>query len=143
MEKKIIKACKHCGPSQHFWVPCERRYRCQVCVTTNVRECRRRHKRTLVGMFGGGCRICGYKKCMDALHFHHIDPSTKNPAIFRGGNPAFKRMLAEAKKCVLLCGNCHEEVEAGVTELPQYLINEVLERLEADAEAKDGLRHYA
>jgi hypothetical protein len=27
---------------------------------------------------GGACQICGYNKCQQALHFHHLDPSEKD-----------------------------------------------------------------
>jgi len=28
-------------------------------------------------MFGGKCQLCGYKRYIGALDFHHKDPSTK------------------------------------------------------------------
>jgi hypothetical protein len=46
--------------------------------------------------------------------------------------------LKEAKKCVLLCANCHAEVEAGVTCLPEdLLIEEVSNKIEVDTEETD------
>ena len=30
-----------------------------------------------VKLLGGKCCICGYDKCIDALVFHHRDPSIK------------------------------------------------------------------
>ncbi len=64
------------------------------------------------------CVLCGYDKCAGALHFHHLDPSEKLFAIEpRGGDPVIRRgCAAEARKCILLCANCHAEVEAGLTD---------------------------
>ena len=64
---------------------------------------------------GGACQLCGYSRCMAALEFHHLDPAEKTFAV---GQHGISRSLAkareEAQKCVLLCSNCHAEVEAGV-----------------------------
>ena len=30
------------------------------------------------------------------------------------------KMKQEASKCVLLCANCHHEVEGGVSKIPEY-----------------------
>jgi hypothetical protein len=44
-----------------------------------------------------------------------LDPSQKEFAISRRGvTRAFEELRAEATKCVLLCSNCHAEVEGGV-----------------------------
>ena len=77
---------------------------------------RRRVKEILVEEAGGRCRVCGYDIYVGALHFHHLDPSTKRFA----GQPcagltgSLQAMREEARKCVLLCANCHAEVEAGL-----------------------------
>jgi len=47
--------------------------------------------------------------------FHHRDPAKKRFTVSRGGNTAsLDSMRGEAQKCVLLCANCHAEVEAGL-----------------------------
>jgi len=52
------------------------------------------------------------------MHFHHVDPSTKRFSLgSRGLARAIESLREEAAKCVLLCGNCHAEVEAGFTTL--------------------------
>ena len=49
-----------------------------------------------------------------ALHFHHVDPATKSFALAaRGVGRSIAAARAEVAKCVLLCANCHAEVEAG------------------------------
>lgn len=90
-------------------------YRCAACRSAAVSRRRRDVKRTLLRDAGGACALCGYHRCVSALHFHHVDPSTKR---FGLGSFGVARSLAEAreeaKKCVLLCANCHAEVESGV-----------------------------
>ena len=58
--------------------------------------------------------LCGYDRYLGALEFHHMDRNTKE---FRalaacGRTRSFAKLAKEAKKCVLLCSNCHAEVEA-------------------------------
>ena len=64
---------------------------------------------------GGSCAVCGYDKYPRALEFHHVDPSQKEFGLSaRGVARSLEKLRAEAAKCVLLCGNCHAEVEAGI-----------------------------
>jgi transposase len=94
-------------------------YRCVNCRAKAVAKRRRVVKRTLVEEAGGRCVICDYGRCQQALHFHHLDPATKKFNLGHQGQcRALDRSREEAKKCVLLCGNCHAEVEAGLSELP-------------------------
>ena len=77
----------------------------------------RRHqrlKRMLIEEFGGGCAVCGYDRTPNNLHFHHVDPSTKSFSMHMGVGKAIATFRAEAKKCVLVCANCHGEIEAGL-----------------------------
>lgn len=95
------------------------RFRCRRCVSEATTRARRRRKALLVAEAGGSCRICGYDTCNAALEFHHVDPRAKSFAISVDGMPrSIAAMRAEAAKCVLLCRNCHAEVENGVTQLP-------------------------
>ena len=90
-------------------------YRCARCRAARVAGRRRKIKRQLVQEAGGRCVICGYDKAIGALHFHHVDPSQK--AFTLSGNGATRsihRARTEAAKCVVLCANCHAEVEAGL-----------------------------
>ena len=62
---------------------------------------------------GVSCALCGYDRCIRALHFHHVDPSTKSFTVSHGGVTAsIARARGEAAKCILLCSNCHAEVES-------------------------------
>lgn len=66
-------------------------------------------KRLLVEYKGGECEKCGYKKCIDALEFHHKDPNEKDFTI-SGKSWSFERLKKEADKCILVCSNCHKEI---------------------------------
>jgi hypothetical protein len=94
-------------------------FRCTRCRSEQVAERRRRVKRQLVEEAGGRCALCGYDRCLAALQFHHVDPDAKSFAIsLRGVTRALAKAREEAAKCVLLCANCHAEVEAGIAQLP-------------------------
>jgi 5-methylcytosine-specific restriction endonuclease McrA len=69
----------------------------------------------LVEEAGGGCSVCGYDRYLGALHFHHIDPETKSFTLAALGiTRSLDAMRREIRKCVLLCANCHAEIEGGV-----------------------------
>ena len=92
--------------------------RCPRCNTDAVSERRRRVKAMLVSEAGGRCRLCGYDRYAGALHFHHLDPEAKSFGIGgTGATPSLEKLRQEATKCVLLCANCHAEVEAGVAQI--------------------------
>ncbi|HEV2943968.1 MAG TPA: helix-turn-helix domain-containing protein [Solirubrobacteraceae bacterium] len=94
-------------------------YRCKKCRSAAVGRRRRKMKEILVAEAGGACCICGYDSNMRALHFHHVDPSQKRIAInAKGVALALETLRVEARKCVLLCSNCHAEVEDGARSLP-------------------------
>ena len=76
---------------------------------------RRKLKAMSVELKGGKCFLCGYNRCVRALEFHHIDPTQKSFSLsVRGLTYAWAKIKAELEKTVLLCANCHREVEAGL-----------------------------
>ena len=114
--KTATRNCARHGHTEH--VLRAARYRCRRCASEAVSAYRRSVKRRLVEEAGGSCRLCGYDRCVAALEFHHIDPSTKRFSLsLKGVARAFDTVREEAAKCVLLCSNCHAEVEAGVAML--------------------------
>lgn len=66
----------------------------------------------LIKLGGNMCSICQYSKCTAALHFHHIDGTTKSFQLdLRNcSNRKWDNLLEEFNKCVLLCANCHSEI---------------------------------
>jgi len=69
---------------------------------------------------GGKCQICGYNKCLQALEFHHLDPKGKDFPL-SGSTKSWDNIKKELDKCILLCANCHREIHANITQLPQVI----------------------
>jgi hypothetical protein len=117
-KRSLIRSCEHHGETEFAIAGANLRLHCKRCRSEAVAKRRRRVKEILVREAGGSCRLCGYDRYFGALQFHHVDPLTKSFGMAQGGLTngieAFRR---EARKCVLLCANCHAEVEAGVREL--------------------------
>jgi transposase len=89
-------------------------YRCGRCRSAAVSKRRRKIKATLLAEAGGKCVLCGYDRFSGALEFHHLVPSEKRFELSqRGVTRSLEAARAEARKCVLLCSNCHAEVEGG------------------------------
>lgn len=74
-----------------------------------VVDWRRRTKIKLVEYKGGCCEICGYKKSINALEFHHINPNEKDFTI-SAKSYSYERLKNEVDKCILVCSNCHIEM---------------------------------
>lgn len=86
--------------------------KCKRCSHDRITEQRRKNKILLVMYFGGKCTKCGYDKCITSLTFHHRDPEAKDFGLGNGSIRSFTKLLEEAKKCDLLCHNCHSEEHA-------------------------------
>lgn len=115
---RFIADCPTHGRAE-FIVFAGDRSRCARCNVEAVTERRRRVKRILVEEAGGSCAVCGYDRLVQALQFHHLDPAGKRFALAsKGVARSLAEARAEAAKCVLLCANCHVEVEAGVARVP-------------------------
>lgn len=88
------------------------------CVGESVTRRKQKVKRLLVEEAGGCCALCGYSRCIINLHFHHVDPAEKSFGLSMNTTKAIARYREELKKCVLVCANCHGEIEAGLIPSP-------------------------
>jgi transposase len=112
-------SCPHHGESSHVREP-RGYYRCRQCRQEAVVRRRRKVKAILLREAGGCCRMCGYDRCVAALAFHHLDPEVKEFGVAQGGMArSIEHLRAEVRKCILLCSNCHAEVESGVSSIPR------------------------
>lgn len=112
------KSCKKHGTTTFVYRPSEDKWRCRRCSSEAVTAARKAHRLLLVEEAGGRCGLCGYNRFYGALEFHHRDPATKEFDISgKGQTFSLARKRAEAVKCILLCSNCHREVEAGLVNL--------------------------
>src|SRR5665213_1111269 len=113
----MVRTCKKHGQTTHF-ARLDGSYRCGKCASSWVIQNRRKKKEELIQAFGGRCKVCGYSKYAGSLDFHHVDPRTKTFALsVKGLSYSRASLLKEAEKCVLVCKNCHMEIEAGITKL--------------------------
>lgn len=115
----------------------------------NVINCIKRRKSNLIKIFDSKCCICGFDKFQEALEFHHVNPAEKEFSIGASNaiTKSLNNQLEEAKKCVLLCSNCHRGVHAGYYQVPENwreLYNEeIAQQLLDDLEkTKTKTLHY-
>jgi transposase len=115
---RVRLTCRRHGETD-FWLEGRGYYRCLQCRSEAVAKRRRKVKAILVGEAGGRCRLCGYDRSVAALQFHHVDRSAKSFGLsYRGLTHSIERLREEAQKCVLLCSNCHAEVEGAIVKMP-------------------------
>lgn len=100
----------------------QRRFCCRVCknADTNYRhqsyasqQARGlKRKLGLIAEFGASCARCGYDRNSAALAWHHVDPRNKSFSLdLRSlSNRSEEEVRREARKCILVCANCHAEI---------------------------------
>jgi len=87
-----------------------------------VAKRRRKIKSMAIEYKGGKCQLCGYMKYQGALDLHHLNAAEKDFGIAdKGYTRSWEKVKTELDKCILVCANCHREVEAGVTQLPKEI----------------------
>jgi 5-methylcytosine-specific restriction endonuclease McrA len=84
-----------------------------------VAKRRRKIKLMAIEYKGGECQICGYKKYPGALDLHHISGQKSFSIGDKGYTRSWERTKEELDKCILVCANCHRELEAGIMQLPK------------------------
>jgi hypothetical protein len=114
----VVRECALHGWTSFVQVGARRYYRCGRCNVESVTARRRQIKALLVAEAGGRCALCGFDEYVGALHFHHLDPAQIRFSVsLQGVTRSLARAREEARKCVLLCANCHAMVEAGLRDL--------------------------
>lgn len=116
LERALMECAQH--GSTEFVRSSGGYYRCVRCRSAAVSRRRRKIKAILLTEAGGACVLCGYDRFAGALEFHHLEPSEKHFELSqRGVTRSLEAARAEARKCALLCSNCHAEVEGGFATL--------------------------
>ena len=80
----------------------------------NIKDFRQRLKERATYVLGDKCACCGYNKCIQALEFHHLNPSEKDFSFSDNINRSWEMTRNELKKCILFCANCHREIHYGI-----------------------------
>lgn len=105
--KQVKFCCGACKQRNHY-------HRVKLQQNTYHSQTRRgtRRKLKLIGLLGGSCRRCGYRRNLAALEFHHRQAEAKRfPLDLRTlSNRRWSAIAEEAAKCELLCANCHAEL---------------------------------
>jgi Homeodomain-like domain len=118
----VLRECPRHGTTNFVRRGDDKGWRCLRCRSEAVTRRRQKVKDILVREAGGRCALCGYDRHVGALEFHHLDPREKRFSLSQKGVArSLDRAREEASKCVLLCANCHAEVEAGAARLPLAL----------------------
>jgi len=89
---------------------------CNSCHNKRTIARQRDYKKKAVEFKGGKCAECGYNKCLGSLHFHHPDPTVKEPNWRNIRNMSFAKMKSAIEKCILVCANCHGEIHWNQTD---------------------------
>lgn len=78
------------------------------------------YKKRLITAFGSKCCVCGYDDTnyIEVFDFHHIDPSQKEFSISKKIR-AWDDLVAEVRKCIMVCSNCHRKLHYGLPIPPQ------------------------
>lgn len=113
----------------------------------NVIKHIKKRKTDLINVLGNKCCICGFDKFQEALEFHHVNPEEKELKLSANMMVALDRQIKEARKCVLVCANCHRGIHAGYYQIPdnyQQFFNEEQAQylLQQNEEIKHGKKHY-
>ena len=107
-----MNKCSVCGRLYEYNSKKRKGHKKTKCSSCMVANFRRKRKRMAIKYKGGKCVLCGYKKCQDALAFHHIESGNKEFGLARGVGlcRSWERVKKELDKCVLVCCNCHAEI---------------------------------
>lgn len=109
--EKTTRICPVCG--EEFETQNRNRRYCDNHRNLSLTDSRRHLKDLAVKYKGGECHFCGYSRCAGALKFHHVAPEEKDFEIAKG-SVSWDRIRAELDKCLLVCGNCHDEIHSGL-----------------------------
>jgi len=112
----VHRSCQHHGQEVFRRVsPTSAKFVCTRCKYEREHRLRFTQKAALVTALGDACVRCAYRRCLTSLHFHHRDKKDKCFSIGTYlGRKSMEELLTEARKCALLCTNCHAETEAGL-----------------------------
>lgn len=123
--KKDYKICPMCKKEKNldeFYVRYGRRGSGGYCKKCSNQYHSKRVKRVKLKMIeykGGKCEGCGLKledTHYAVFHFHHLDPSKKDPNFTKIKFQKWDYIKKEIDKCALLCSNCHIMEHARINE---------------------------
>lgn len=136
---KRLTNCKICKKKLHGQ---QKKYCSVICKNKALQSYEAQKKRGLkrklemIKARGNRCSICGYKKNLAALTFHHVNSDKQFKLDMRSlSNRTLDSVLKEVKKCILVCHNCHAELHnprlnlANLSNEPSALTTELRTRM--------------
>lgn len=67
----------------------------------------KRRREFLAHLKSGPCEDCGKRFPSCAMHFDHLDGNTKSFCLSQKLQSSVETLVAETKKCEVVCANCH------------------------------------
>lgn len=113
----------------------------------NVCNFVRNRKTNLISLFNSKCCLCGFNEFQEALEFHHVNPEEKELKLSSNIMISLDKQISEARKCILVCANCHRGIHSGYYTIPEnysQFFNEEQAQflLQQNKEIKEGKKHY-
>ena len=113
----------------------------------NVCNFVKNRKSNLISLFNNKCCLCGFDAFQEALDFHHVNPEEKELKLSSNIMVSLDKQIAEARKCILVCANCHRGIHAGYYKVPEdysKFFNEEQAQylLQQNDEIRHGKKHY-
>ena len=110
--KQTAYRCRTCDVtgSENFYSAAK--YQCKSCWNKRSVKSGKDKITTLKLEYGGKCSICGYDKCLNALEFHHTDPTKKEFHLGERRGLNIEALRIELDKCIIVCSNCHAEIHS-------------------------------
>lgn len=110
---KLCKYCKKYYPESNFGVALTtpkkvyRRHKCKYCYSATKKLLHAQYQKWLNEYKKQhGCSKCGNKN-YKVLEFHHLRDKNFEMALYICKHHSFKKITNEAKKCTIMCANCH------------------------------------
>lgn len=117
---KCILLCHNCHMEHHF--------------STDSTDMRFKiNKKIFLEYKGMSCHECGYDKCNESLHFHHLVDKkftlAKVSIHLKTIGDLNKHILDELDKCIVLCANCHYKLHTDINFYESYK-SEILSKID-------------
>ena len=115
IDNKFCATCHSEKPIEDFYFKNKksnlRQSRCKKCYDGYISKKWIDRKLKVIELMGNKCSRCGYCRNHSALEFHHLDPSIKEFDWSKMRLMSWNKILKEIDKCILVCANCHREIE--------------------------------
>lgn len=112
--QKCELLCQNCHQELHEYLDINN---CTKYSNSSKVKLARKRKKFLIEKCGGKCSVCGYKNdnYISSITFHHIDKTVKSTEInILTIRDSFKLVEEELHKTILVCFNCHMELETNL-----------------------------